>query len=45
MSWSQLAGEVGGEDKLSYASDYGAKFRFDTVAGARPGDRIEPISI
>ena len=44
VRWPRSAGQVGGEDKLFPGSDYAANFRLDAVAGAGPGDGVEPIS-
>ena len=44
LRWPRSVGQVGGEDKLFPGSDYAASFRLDAVAGAGPGDGVEPIS-
>ena len=44
LRWPRSVGQVGGVDKLFPGSDYAASFRLDAVAGAGPGDGVEPIS-
>ena len=45
LRWPRLVGQFGGEDKLVPGFDYAASFRLDAVAGACPGDGVEPISL
>ncbi len=45
LRWPRSAGQVGGEDKLFPGSDHAASFRLDTVAGACPGDGVEPTTL